>query len=46
MKLVQLTSKSMKSESLNISYELAKKIDWEGKYYRKDIGRDLINKNK
>ena len=34
------------SESLNISYELAKKIDWEGKYYRKDIGRDLINKNK
>ena len=34
------------SKSLNISYELAKKIDWEGKYYRKDIGRDLINKNK
>tara|TARA_B100000700_G_scaffold38758_1_gene38717 strand:+ start:1706 stop:2992 length:1287 start_codon:yes stop_codon:yes gene_type:complete len=34
------------SESLNISYELAKKIDWEGKYYRKDIGRDLINKKK
>ena len=30
------------SKSLNISYELAKKIDWEGKYYRKDIGRDLI----
>ena len=34
------------SKSLNISYELAKKIDWEGKYYRKDIGRDLINKKK
>ena len=34
------------SKSLNISYELAKKIDWEGKYYRKDIGRDLMNKNK
>ena len=34
------------SKSLNISYELAKKIDWEGKYYRKDIGKDLINKNK
>ena len=32
------------SKSLNISYELAKKIDWEGKYYRKDIGRDLMKK--
>jgi len=33
-------------ESLKISYELAKKIDWKDKYYRKDIGNDLIDKRK
>ena len=32
------------SESLQVSYELARKIDWDGKYYRKDIGKDLIKK--
>ena len=32
------------SESLQVSYELARKIDWDSKYYRKDIGKDLIKK--
>jgi len=29
-------------ESLANAYRLAKAIEFEGKYYRKDIGRDLM----
>ena len=29
-------------EALNKCYENVDKIDWEGKYYRKDIGKDLL----
>jgi len=34
------------SKSLEVSYELARNIEWEGKYYRKDIGKDLMKKRK
>ena len=30
------------SDALHYSYKLANKIIWEGKYYRKDIGKDLL----
>lgn len=29
-------------EALNKCYKNVEKIDWEGKYYRKDIGKDLL----
>ncbi len=29
-------------EALNKCYNNVEKIDWEGKYYRKDIGKDLL----
>jgi len=29
-------------EALKRAYEVAEKIQYEGKYYRKDIGQDLL----
>ena len=32
------------NSALNNSYDLAKSISWNNKYYRKDIGKDLLKK--
>jgi len=32
------------NSALNNSYELARSISWNNKYYRKDIGKDLLKK--
>ena len=32
------------NSALNNSYDLAKSISWKNKYYRKDIGKDLLYK--
>ena len=30
------------NEAINNSYKIAKKISWNNKYFRSDIGKDLI----
>ncbi len=33
------------NEALNNSYEIAHNVSWVSKYFRRDIGKDLMNKN-